>query len=78
MTTNTAADILSTIHRKLAEDMLALLEDGGATAKDWAVIVKFLKDNGIDGISNDPGDAASAFGELVKRAQASIESQYPQ
>lgn len=65
-------DLLERLHSLIAQDMLNRLEAGECEAKDWAVIVKFLKDNGIDGLLDANPDAASAFDRLVQAAQTSI------
>ncbi len=70
-------DLLEQLHSLIAEDMLSRLKEGECEAKDWAVIVKFLKDNGIDGILSNDADAESAFNNLVKAAQQSIGSMSP-
>lgn len=70
-------DLLEQLHGLIAQDMLDKLQSGACEAKDWAVIVKFLKDNGIDGLASDGAEAASAFDALVKAAQASIGSIHP-
>lgn len=70
-------DLLEQLHGLIAADMLKRLQTGACEAKDWAVIVKFLKDNGIDGLANDKDGAASAFADLVKAAQASIGNIHP-
>lgn len=64
--------LLEQLHGLIAADMLKRLQSGDCEAKDWAVIVKFLKDNGIDGLATDPTDATNAFADLVKAAQGSI------
>ena len=64
-------ETLEKIHAKLADDMLKLLESGEAEAKDWAVIVKFLKDNNIDAIPTGAGDASDALSNLIRKAQES-------
>lgn len=68
------SDLLERLHALIAQDMLNRLEAGECEAKDWAVIVKFLKDNGIDGIATDADEAEAAFDRLVKAAQQSIGS----
>lgn len=77
MTSKASADLLEQIHAKIAKEMLTKLEDGTAEARDWAVIVKFLKDNNIDSLPSRDADAASAFSDLVAKAQESF-SQYKQ
>lgn len=67
-----STDLLELLHSLIAEDMLSKLKAGECEAKDWAVIVKFLKDNGIDGLPTGDGAAADAFSALVKAAQSSI------
>jgi hypothetical protein len=66
-------ELLEKIHNLIAKDMLNRLEDGACEAKDWAVIVKFLKDNNIDALPSTDEDGANAFADLVRTAQASIE-----
>lgn len=68
-------ELLEQLHALIAQDMLERLQKGQCEAKDWAVIVKFLKDNHIDSLSSGDGDAADAFAALVQKATASI-SQY--
>lgn len=70
-------DLLERLHGLIAADMLNRLQSGACEAKDWAVIVKFLKDNGIDSLATDGNDAADAFSKLVQAAQASIGSIHP-
>jgi len=65
-------DLLEQIHELIAQDMLKRLQNGECEAKDWAVIVKFLKDNNIDALPSGDGEAADAFAALVKQATASI------
>lgn len=67
-----ANDLLEQIHALIAQDMLERLQSGTCEAKDWAVIVKFLKDNNIDAAPDGAADTASAFADLVKAAGASI------
>lgn len=71
--TKASNDLLDAIHGLLAEKMRESLEDGSATSREWAVIVKFLKDNNIDALINSNEAEESAFAELVARAQESIE-----
>ncbi len=55
--------------------MLQRLQEGSCEAKDWAVIVKFLKDNNIDAAPAANDGAEDAFAALVARAQESIARQ---
>lgn len=66
--------LLEQIHEMLAEAMLAKLQDteNPAEAKDWAVIVKFLKDNNIDALPAANEGAESALERLMAKAQESI------
>ena len=64
--------LLEAIHGLIAEDMKARLESGACEAKDWAVIVKFLKDNNIDVSGDRDPDADGAFNDLVRAAQQRI------
>ena len=64
--------VLERIHALVAQAMLDKLESGEAEAKDWAVIIKFLQQNGIDALT-DPNKAADdAFTRLMAKAQESI------
>lgn len=63
--------LLEQIHDLIAKDMLKRLKEGACEAKDWAVIVKFLKDNHIDALPSDDEGSENAFAELIARAQAS-------
>lgn len=67
-------DLLEQIHQLLAQAMLDKLKDkdAPAEARDWAVIVKFLKDNNIDALAGESEEAENAFADLVRRAQESI------
>lgn len=67
-----SVSLLEQIHELLAKKMLEMLEEGTAGAKEWAVIVKFLKDNSIDAIPSDATDADDALTKLMQRAQDSI------
>lgn len=77
MTEKATKDLLEQLHGLIAADMLKRLQSGACEAKDWAVIVKFLKDNGIDGLANDGAAAANAFADLVRAAQDSIGNSHP-
>ncbi|WP_187971137.1 hypothetical protein [Aquibium microcysteis] len=63
--------ILEEIHKRLAEDMLTRLKDGACEAKDWTVIVKFLKDNDITALI-ETGDTDSAFADLINAANEQV------
>ncbi|RUT80938.1 MULTISPECIES: hypothetical protein [unclassified Mesorhizobium] len=66
------SSLLETIHGLIAEDMRKRLEAGECEAKDWAVIVKFLKDNNIDADIEANKDAEDSFNQLVQAAQRRI------
>ncbi|RWK76590.1 MAG: hypothetical protein EOR45_33060 [Mesorhizobium sp.] len=66
------AELLEQIHGLIAEDMRKRLEAGECEAKDWAVIVKFLKDNNIDADISANKDAEDSFNALVQAAQRRI------
>jgi len=68
-------ELLNLLHGLIAVDMRRKLEQGLCEAKDWAVIVKFLKDNGIDCIIDDSMSSLDAFNQLVAAGQKSIEEQ---
>ena len=65
-------DLLAEIHGLIAEDMRNRLVSGNCEAKDWAVIVKFLKDNDITALLE--ADTEGAFNDLVKEAQKRIQA----
>lgn len=65
-------DLLEKIHELMAQEMLRKLESGEAEAKDWAVIVKFLKDNNIDAIPSGLDGADDMLTKLMNKAQESI------
>lgn len=46
--TNTLEQMLEKLHSAVASDLLLRIESGQATAAEFAVAIKFLKDNGID------------------------------
>ena len=41
-------DLLGDMHKSLAQELLARIKSGEATAAELAAAIKFLKDNGID------------------------------
>ncbi len=45
------AKVLETLHTAVAEDLLAKIQSGEATAADLSVARAFLKDNGIDSVA---------------------------
>lgn len=65
-------EILSKIHHELAKHMLAKLQTGEPEAKDLAVIVKFLHDNGIEINALTSQADGVVFSNLVKEAKKSI------
>lgn len=73
--TKATSDLLEVIHGLIAEDMRKRLEDGTCEAKDWAVIVKFLKDNNIEALASPNKDAEGAFADLVRAAQRRVASE---
>ncbi|WP_412058434.1 hypothetical protein [Bartonella sp. DGB2] len=77
MTENTqkaSLDLLERLHNLIAKDMLARLESGECEAKDWAVIVKFLKDNGIDMAFDQSQDATENLTRTMEEAERSLRS----
>lgn len=66
------AELLEEIHGLIAEDMCERLKAGACEAKDWAVIVKFLKDNNIDADIGPNKAAEDSFNSLVREAQRRI------
>ena len=45
------SELLEALHSSLAEDLLAKIQSGEATAADLSVARQFLKDNGIDSVA---------------------------
>ncbi|WP_412058363.1 hypothetical protein [Bartonella sp. DGB2] len=77
MTENTqkaSLELLERLHSLIAKDMLARLESGECEAKDWAVIVKFLKDNGIDMAFDQSQDATENLTRTMEEAERSLRS----
>jgi len=70
-----STELLNMLHGLMAKDMRDKLERGDCEAKDWAVIVKFLKDNGIDAVIDDTMNHLDAFNQLVAAGQKSINEQ---
>jgi len=68
-------ELLNLLHGLIANDMRRKLENGECEAKDWAVIVKFLKDNGIDAVIDDSMSSLDAFNKLVAAGQKSIQEE---
>ena len=54
-------DILETLHGALAKELLDRIRSGEARPADMANAIKFLKDNGIEGLPIE----ASPLGNLV-------------
>jgi len=54
-------EILSNLHAVLAEDMMARIQRGEATAQEWKEIRTFLKENGIEAVAAQ----GSPLGDLV-------------
>ncbi|WP_432473740.1 hypothetical protein [Amphritea sp. HPY] len=53
MSERTMESLFDLIHRKQAEAILEILENGGVTAQELNAINKFLADNNITGIKSD-------------------------
>ncbi|UFS66934.1 hypothetical protein LO749_20795 [Paracoccus denitrificans] len=62
-------EILEALHGAIAQDMLNLIQQGGATAAHWSAIAKFLKDNGIDSLGGMGDNEQDAFAKLVAKAR---------
>ena len=56
-------DILELLHQKVAEELLARIKSGEATASELSVAVKFLKDNNAN---LDVVTAESPLGNLLE------------
>lgn len=65
--------LLEELHSLIAKAMLEKLKMGECEAKDWAVIVKFLKDNGIDMAVDTSQDASDNFAQIIQAAQKSLQ-----
>lgn len=60
-------DLLASLHGALAEDMVARIKSGEATAAEWKEIRTFLKENGIEAVpakGSPIGDLVDAFPDL--------------
>ena len=58
----TERELLELLHKTLAENLLARINDPEAKASDLNVARQFLKDNNIEGLAAE----CSPLGELVK------------
>jgi hypothetical protein len=58
----TERELLELLHKTLAENLLARINDPEAKASDLNVARQFLKDNNIEGLAAE----GSPLGELVK------------
>lgn len=58
---NNARDMLSNLHTAVAEELLARVKSGNASAAELTVAAKFLKDNHIECVPT----ADNALGKLV-------------
>jgi hypothetical protein len=70
--TKASQELLAEIHGLIAEDMRNRLVSGTCEAKDWAVIVKFLKDNDVTALLE--ADTEGAFNDLVNEAKKRIQA----
>jgi hypothetical protein len=55
-------ELLGRLHEAVAADLLRRVQSGEATASEMSVVVKFLKDNGIEALATDN----NSLGKLVK------------
>lgn len=54
-------ELLGALHEAVASDLLRRVQSGEATASEMSVVVKFLKDNGIEAIATE----SNSLGKLV-------------
>ena len=60
-------ELLGALHEAVASDLLRRVMSGEATSSEMSVVVKFLKDNGIEALateSNSLGKIAQAMPEF--------------
>ena len=55
-------ELLGMLHEAVASDLLRRVKSGEATASEMSVVVKFLKDNGIEALATEN----NSLGNLVK------------
>ena len=55
-------ELLGRLHDAVAADLLRRVQTGEATPQELSVVVKFLKDNGIEAIATED----NALGNLAK------------
>lgn len=55
-------ELLGLLHDAVAGDLLRRVKSGEATASEMSVVVKFLKDNGIEALPTDNNN----LGKLAK------------
>lgn len=61
-------ELLGMLHEAVASDLLRRVQSGEATASEMSVVVKFLKDNGIEALateSNSLGKIAQEMPEFT-------------
>ncbi len=51
--------VLTQLHEGIAEELLARIQSGNATAAELTAAIKFLKDNGIDAHVKDASPLAN-------------------
>lgn len=55
-------ELLGALHEAVASDLLRRVKSGEATASEMSVVVKFLKDNGIEALATEN----NKLGKLVQ------------
>lgn len=70
--TDNSKETLSSMHKLLAETLLAKIKDGTATAAELNIARQFLRDNGIDGVAAE-GTPLALVRETLPFAVAGIE-----
>ena len=55
-------ELLGLLHEAVASDLLRRVKSGEATASEMSVVVKFLKDNGIEALATE----SNSLGNLAK------------
>jgi hypothetical protein len=62
-------DIMEALHVAVAQDLLAKIQSGEASAAELSAAIKFLKDNGIEALPTE----GSPLGNLVDSLPFNVE-----
>lgn len=68
----TEKEILESLHKAIANELVDRIKSGAATAADLSVAVKFLKDNGINAVAAPDSPIANLMANLPFKTEASV------